>query len=205
MSGAAGTQSAAAWYRPRTVSHASLAQTQFREHFHVCAFVNGAAEERGATFTVELPTIDPVDEITDPAAPIAARARAAIRVLVVDDNVDLAELLAEALRCEGFDTAVEHNARDALKRWHSFEPHAAILDVGLPEQDGYELARELRDQHGADPTLIAATGYGQQKDRARAAEAGFDCHFVKPVSIRELVTILDERVVSTARADLPAP
>jgi DNA-binding response OmpR family regulator len=129
------------------------------------------------------------------------RDRSAVRVLVVDDNVDIAELLAEALRLEGFQTAVEHNARAALARWLSFVPHAAILDVGLPDLDGYELANALREQHGEDPTLIAATGYGQQKDRMRATEAGFDCHFVKPVSVRDLVSVLDQRVVSTV---LPA-
>jgi CheY-like chemotaxis protein len=137
--------------------------------------------------------------------PVAPSARSAVRVLVVDDNVDVAELLAEALRFEGFQTAVEYNGRAALERWLSFLPHAAVLDVGLPELDGYELAKALREQHGPDPTLIAATGYGQQKDRLRAADAGFDCHFVKPVSVRDLVLVLDERVVNAVQPDLAAP
>jgi len=70
--------------------------------------------------------------------------------------------------------------------------------ASLPELDGYDLARALRAQHGADPTLIAATGYGEQKDRLRAADAGFNCHFVKPVSVHDLVLVLDQRVVSSA-------
>ncbi len=86
----------------------------------------------------------------------------------------------------------------ALERWRSFVPHAAVLDVGLPELDGYELAKQLRAEHGAVPRLIAATGYGQRKDRMRAADAGFDCHFVKPVSVRDLVQVLDQRVVKSA-------
>ncbi|HEX3481824.1 MAG TPA: response regulator [Kofleriaceae bacterium] len=99
---------------------------------------------------------------------------------------------------EGFQTAVEHDGIAAIERWRSFVPHAAVLDVGLPELDGYELARKLRAEHGATPTLIAATGYGQRKDRQRAADAGFDCHFVKPVSVQDLVTVLDQRVVNAA-------
>lgn len=154
---------------------------------------------RGAAFTVELPTVmgAAAPAIAKPAPPTA---RGGVRVLVVDDNVDLAELLSEALRIEGFETAVEHDGRAALERWRSFAPHAAVLDVGLPELDGYELARTLRAEHGRDPMLIAATGYGLPKDRLRAADAGFDCHFVKPVSVRELVLALDQRVIGAARA-----
>ncbi len=125
-------------------------------------------------------------------------ARAAVRILVVDDNVDIAELLSEALHDEGFQTAIAHDARGALETWRSFVPHAAVLDVGLPDVDGYELARMLRAEHGKGATLIAATGYGQQKDRLRAADAGFDCHFVKPVSAQDLVVVLDQRVVTRA-------
>jgi CheY-like chemotaxis protein len=70
-----------------------------------------------------------------------------------------------------------------------------VLDVGLPELDGYDLAREIRAEHGRAPLLIAATGYGQPRDRERATDAGFDCHFVKPVSVQDLVSELDQRVV----------
>jgi len=150
----------------------------------------------GTAFTVELPTVRGRDEPAAVAPPQAPSARSRVRVLVVDDNVDIAELLSEALRIEGFQTAVEHDARTALERWRSFVPHAAVLDVGLPELDGYELAKQVRAEHGADPTLIAATGYGQPKDRLRAADAGFDCHFVKPVRVRDLVQVLDQRVVN---------
>jgi signal transduction histidine kinase/ActR/RegA family two-component response regulator len=159
---------------------------------------------RGATFTVELPRIAYVarTEVTPPAAPVVARA--CVRVLVVDDNVDLAELLSEALTVEGFQTAVAHDAHGALAQWREFEPHAAVLDVGMPELDGYELARLLRAEHGGQATLIAATGYGQASDRSRSAEAGFDFHFVKPVSVRELVGALDERVTRAGTAARPA-
>ena len=74
-------------------------------------------------------------------------------------------------------------------------PVAALTDVGLPVLDGYELARALRAEHGPAPTLIAATGYGHRNDQLRAVEAGFDCHLIKPVSVRDLVLLLDQRVV----------
>jgi signal transduction histidine kinase/ActR/RegA family two-component response regulator len=160
--------------------------------------VHSEGPGRGAAFTVELPTVTAPVQPVAIARPPASSARAGIRVLVVDDNVDIAELLSEALRIEGFETAVEYDGMAALKRWRSFAPHAAVLDVGLPELDGYELAKQLRAEHGTVPTLIAATGYAQRKDRLRAADAGFDCHFVKPVSVRDLVTVLDQRVVNAA-------
>jgi signal transduction histidine kinase/ActR/RegA family two-component response regulator len=153
----------------------------------------------GAAFTVDLPTVARAEAPAAIAAPQAPSARAGVRVLVVDDNVDVAELLSEALQMEGFQTAVEYDGRAALQRWRSFAPHAAVLDVGLPELDGYELAKQLRAEHGADPTLIAATGYGQRQDRLRSADAGFDCHLVKPVSVRDVVVVLDQRVVNPPR------
>jgi CheY-like chemotaxis protein len=150
---------------------------------------------RGSCFTVELPTAPPPEEMVQPIPPRPPVDRAGVRVLVVDDNVDVAQLLCEALQLEGFQTAVEYDSRAALEKWRSFLPHAAILDVGLPQLDGYELARTVRARHGRLPLLIAATGYGQATDRLRAADAGFDCHFVKPVSIEDIVTTLDQRVV----------
>jgi signal transduction histidine kinase/ActR/RegA family two-component response regulator len=160
---------------------------------------------RGSRFTVELPAVARTEQAVEPIPQQAPAERGGVRVLVVDDNEDIAELLSEALQLEGFQTAIAHHAHAALERWRSFVPHAAVLDVGLPELDGYELARSLRAEHGARPTLIAATGYGQQKDRLRAADAGFDCHFVKPVSVRDLVTVLDQRVVRSAQRTTPLP
>jgi signal transduction histidine kinase/ActR/RegA family two-component response regulator len=158
---------------------------------------------RGAAFTVELPTTARVEMPANVAQPAASSSRAGVRVLVVDDNVDIADLLCEALQDEGFETAVAHDGHGALERWRSFVPHAAVLDVGLPDLDGYQLARTLRAEHGKSATLIAATGYGQQKDRVRAADAGFDCHMVKPVSVRDLVIVLDQRLAGGAAPTPP--
>jgi signal transduction histidine kinase/CheY-like chemotaxis protein len=159
--------------------------------------VKSAGAGRGSTFTVDLPIAARVAHPPPaPAAEVVVPAREQVRVLIVDDNVDLAEMLSAALQIEGFDTAVEHDALGALSRWRTFAPHAAVLDVGLPDLDGYELAKTLRAEHGTDPTLIAATGYGQQRDRLLAVDAGFDLHMVKPVSVQDLVSVLDQRVVA---------
>jgi signal transduction histidine kinase/ActR/RegA family two-component response regulator len=155
----------------------------------------------GATFHVDFPLLT---EAATPAAPLIVRepaSRAGVRVLVVDDNADIAELIAEGLHDEGFETRVALEARAALEAWRAFAPQAAILDVGLPDMDGYDHARALREEHGAAPTLIAATGYGQKRDRVLAEQAGFDCHFVKPVSLRDLLVALDERVVARRSVD----
>jgi CheY-like chemotaxis protein len=124
---------------------------------------------------------------------------------VVDDNVDVAELLAEALQDEGFETAVAHGGQDALARWRSFLPHAGVLDVGLPDVDGYELAKALRAEYGGAATLIAATGYGLPTDRLRASDAGFDGYLVKPVRIQDLVVLLDARTVAAGARRRPEP
>jgi signal transduction histidine kinase/CheY-like chemotaxis protein len=156
----------------------------------------------GATFHVELPLLA---DRASPPAPFVARervSRAGVRVLVVDDDRDVAELIAEGLHDEGFETRVALEARAAIEAWRAFAPQAAILDVGLPDMDGYHLARALREEHGAGPTLIAATGYGQKRDRALAEQAGFDCHMVKPVSLRDLLVALDERVVARRGGDV---
>ena len=153
-----------------------------------------AGRDRGASFIVDLPTavrVEPPSERSELPAP---RVRVGARVLVVDDNVDVAELLSEALQDEGFETAVAYDGQAALETWRSFGPHAGVLDVGLPVLDGYELAKALRAEHGLGPTLIAATGYGRHDDRLRAVDAGFDCHLIKPVSVHDLVVLLDERI-----------
>jgi signal transduction histidine kinase/ActR/RegA family two-component response regulator len=169
------------------------------ERHHGSIVVHSDGPGRGSAFTVELPTFARIDKPVEVTQRLAPTTRARVRVLVVDDNEDLADLLSMSLRIEGFQTETAHDAHAALERWESFGPHAAVFDVGMPELDGYELARRVRAQHGSDPTLIAATGYGAPKDRTQAAEAGFDCHFVKPVSVHDLVRVLDERVVSAAR------
>lgn len=109
------------------------------------------------------------------------------RILVVDDNADAAETLSLLLACNGHTTQVALSSEEALRCAESFEPQVALLDIGLPGMNGYELARRFRGAPGLKAVrLIALTGYGQAEDRARALGAGFDDHLVKPVDLPAL-------------------
>ncbi|WP_334186605.1 hybrid sensor histidine kinase/response regulator [Noviherbaspirillum sp.] len=113
------------------------------------------------------------------------------RVLVVDDNVDAAELLASGLRATGHEVQTAYTGRSALALMWSFAPDVAILDIGMPEIDGYQLARAIRDQNtGWTGQLIALSGYGQVQDKEQALAAGFDHHITKPVRLIELNRII---------------
>ncbi len=138
---------------------------------------------QGATFEVRLPAIDPV---LDDAAPEqrVARARAA-RILVVDDNVDAAESVAALLGMLGHEVATAHDGQAALALLAQQAPDVAILDIGLPDMDGFALAAAIRAR-GWEGRLVALTGYGQDADKERARAAGFDVHLTKPVELEAL-------------------
>jgi two-component system, chemotaxis family, CheB/CheR fusion protein len=113
------------------------------------------------------------------------------RVLIADDNRDAAASLAMLLELEGHDVSVVHDGWQALQNIESLNPDVAMLDIGMPEIDGYEVARRVRRRpSGRDVMLIAVTGWGQETDRARAIEAGFDLHFTKPVEPETLINLL---------------
>jgi signal transduction histidine kinase/CheY-like chemotaxis protein len=139
---------------------------------------------QGSTFEIRLPRSGPISE----AAPEhLLSTHASRRILVVDDNVDAATPLAEILNLEGHQCKALFSAHDALERAASFRPDFILLDIGLPDLDGYEVARRLRQIDGLQGVgLIALTGYGQPEDIERARAAGFDWHFVKPLDYREL-------------------
>jgi CheY-like chemotaxis protein/two-component sensor histidine kinase len=154
---------------------------------------------RGATFTVWLPRAPDVCDVCDasstgaPAAPsaIARPERRATSVLVVDDNVDAATLLADLLESHGYTARVAHDAPQVLELAHDFVPDVALLDIGLPAMDGYELARRLRALPSwCNVRMMALTGYGQSSDRIRSKEAGFDHYLVKPISFAMLESLL---------------
>jgi CheY-like chemotaxis protein len=110
-----------------------------------------------------------------------------MRVLVVDDNEDGAAMLCTALQLHGYDVRAASDGMEALRVAAEFRPEAALLDIGLPVMDGYELAGRLRNMPAlAGIRLIALTGYGQDRDRAKAHAAGFDHHLVKPVAVDAL-------------------
>jgi len=109
------------------------------------------------------------------------------RVLIVDDNVDAADSLAMLLSFQSHTTEVVYSGKDALERFETFRPEVALLDIGLPEMDGYELARRLRAMPQFNEVrLVALTGYGRTKDHQRTQAAGFDDHLVKPVDFSAL-------------------
>ncbi len=115
----------------------------------------------------------------------------AFRVLVVDDNADGAATLSMLLELSGYQVRTAADGLSALAAAEAFRPHAVLLDIGLPVLDGYEVARRIRANPGFDGiVLIALTGYGQDADRARSQQAGFDHFFVKPTDPRVLCDVL---------------
>jgi PAS domain S-box-containing protein len=150
----------------------------------------------GSEFTVRLPLLAETARAgaaprEQPSRPRPQGVTEGMRVLVVDDNIDAAEALAMALEMVGCETRMAHTAQSALAVAPSFGPDAVLLDIGLPDLNGYELARRLRALPGGTATtLIATTGWGQDKDRRRALEAGCDHHLTKPIDIERLRDLL---------------
>jgi PAS domain S-box-containing protein len=149
-------------------------------------------EGRGSTFTVRLPLPEQGARAAEQASGDALQqAPGSLRVLVVDDNTDAAELVAMFLDLLGYEVSVEFSPAAALERARQLMPHVCLLDIGLPGMDGKELARRLRRLPGLERVRLAAmTGYGQPHDRRETEAAGFDVHFVKPVETDALAAWL---------------
>jgi CheY-like chemotaxis protein len=154
----------------------------------------------GSEFSIELPLASPVVEILKPELPsfeagrlAEARAR---RVIVVDDNHDAAAMLKSALELMGFVVKVAHDGPSALELAASFRPEVGLVDIGLPVMDGYELAERFRESADGPNgmRLVAVTGYGQDADRQRSAEAGFARHLVKPIDLGELQKAIEHAI-----------
>ncbi len=145
---------------------------------------------QGSEFSIRLPVLQ------DAPAPAAEQdgahpATGPVRVLVVDDNADAAQMLATLLEAHGHAVSVEYDGTAGYARALRERPEVMLLDIGLPDLDGHELARRLRaTPETANAVLVALTGYGQSDDRDRAREAGFDRHLVKPADLSELLRIL---------------
>jgi signal transduction histidine kinase len=150
-----------------------------------------AGTGKGATFELRLPTADPEAFARQAApAPIEPGLRP-LRAVVVDDAADLRELVADLLRMKGHEVMAVEDGPSAVALIRSERPDVALIDIGLPEMDGYEVARELRrDLPSAQLRLIAMTGYGQAADKATAMQAGFDAHIVKPASADKIMRAL---------------
>ena len=168
----------------------SLARTLVEMHGGtVSAWSEGLG--RGSEFTVRLPALAPVSS-SQVADDVSAQASSAARrrILVVDDSRDAAETLALLLELDGHDVLIAHDGPKALELAKMERPAVMLLDIGLPGMDGYEVCRRARAEGLADTTIIAMTWYGQERDRQRSSEAGFDGHTVKPVELSELSRIL---------------
>ncbi len=158
--------------------------------------VHSAGRGRGSEFTVRLPACAgsrPVTERDSEAAPELGPRRSGLRILLVDDNTDAADVLAEVLRGAGHEVAVAYDGPQALGIARNFEPNTALLDIGLPVLDGYELAGKLRELLPGRPLrLVAVTGYGQDTDKRKSHAAGFDAHLVKPIDLGALIRLIDD-------------
>jgi PAS domain S-box-containing protein len=155
---------------------------------------------RGSEFTVRLPlSAAPVLAEETPGETEPAPSATSLRVLVVDDNKDAAESLGALLRTWGHSARTVHDGPSAIRVAHSWAPEVVLLDIGLPGMSGHEVARQLRQGGGEQaPVLVAVTGYGQEDDRLRSLEAGFDLHWIKPVEPEALRTLLT--TVGTGRS-----
>jgi signal transduction histidine kinase/ActR/RegA family two-component response regulator len=148
---------------------------------------------QGSEFVVRLPIVAQPPEPVRAEPPIPATRSAdamPLHVLVVEDNRDAADSLAMLLRLWGHEVRTSHDGHSGLKAAQSYRPHVVLLDIGLPGLDGYEVARQLRAQFGSAMRLVAMTGYGQEEDRRRAFEAGFNAHLVKPADPEVLQSVL---------------
>jgi PAS domain S-box-containing protein len=148
----------------------------------------------GSEFCISLPRLAALDGAADDDASSAGvQAPGALRVMVVDDNVDAAQMLAALLEVQGHAVCVEYDGKGALAHAQRDCPDVLLLDIGLPDMDGYELARRLRSQpESAGATLVALTGYGQSQDRKEAEQAGFDHYLVKPADLDQVNEVLAE-------------
>jgi PAS domain S-box-containing protein len=152
--------------------------------------VNSGGPGRGSEFTVRLPVVEPaLPAVASAAAP--ARPAVPQRVLIVDDNDDGAESLSMLLQFDGHETLKAHTGPEALDAAARFRPDVMLLDIGLPGMSGYEVCRRIRrEPWGQAMLIVALTGWGQEEDRKRSEEAGFDTHMVKPVDHEMLLRLL---------------
>ena len=160
--------------------------------------VESAGLGTGATARIRLPAREPPAEASAiaPVEPVPAGSGAASRVLIVDDNEDAAFMLETLLDGPSFTTRLAHDGEAALGVALEFAPEIVLLDIGLPRLDGYEVARRLRGREAEGTSravIIAMTGFGQESDRRRAFDAGFDHHLVKPLDTRTLLALLERQ------------
>jgi signal transduction histidine kinase/CheY-like chemotaxis protein len=179
----------------------SLAKRMAEMH-HGTIEAKSQGEGRGSEFIVTLPIMSqaPLDLPTTPAtrsrfskeALESVRKNTGRKILVVDDNESAAQTLGSLLTDNGHEVTLAYNGTETLSRVQEIAPQIVILDIGLPDIDGYEVGKRLREKYGTYLSLVALTGYGQEEDKQKALDVGFDYHLVKPVSIVDVERILTE-------------
>jgi len=162
---------------------------------------------RGSEFVVRLPTLLQLGDENHNGSSSNGDAALAprldrLRAVVVDDNVDAAESLADLLRLLGHEVAIAHDGPTGLAAARSFRPDVVLLDIGLPGMDGYEVARRLQSDSDSSAVVVAVSGYGRDEDRRLSREAGMKHHFVKPIEFRSLRMLLDS-VCAGRKAAIP--
>jgi CheY-like chemotaxis protein len=147
---------------------------------------------QGSEFVVRLPVVPPpLPEPSLPATEKAQPPRPCLRVLVVDDNVDTVTTLAMLVQESGHDVRTAYDGSSVLEAALDYRPNVVLLDIGLPGLNGFEVAKRIRQQPALQNTvLVAMTGYGQDSDRKRSHEAGFDHHLVKPGDFGTVLQLL---------------
>src|SRR5262249_30603710 len=149
---------------------------------------------KGSEFIVHMPILVEGPATPDPKAPADLMITTPRRFLIVDDNKDAAMALSVLLRLSGHETEVAHDGLQAVEVAEMFQPEIILLDIGLPKWKGYDACRRIREQTwGKNMLIVAVTGWGQEEDRRKAQEAGFDFHMVKPVNYKTLMAILAEK------------
>jgi CheY-like chemotaxis protein len=146
----------------------------------------------GSEFVVDLPLSLGERRIEVSAEAVRRLPSAMRRILVVDDNEDAADLLRVALEARRHEVQVAGTGSAALVSVGASAPDVALLDIGLPDMNGYELASKLRERFGDEVTLVALTGYGEESARAASRQAGFDVHLVKPVRLDQLFAMIED-------------
>ena len=146
---------------------------------------------KGSEFTVRLPRTKKPDRPSEAAMGRIAASSKPARILVIDDNVDTARVMAKLLKLLGHEVKISHDGPEGIETARDFRPSFVLLDIGLPGMDGYEVAAQLRREVCCkESVIIAVSGYGQDEDRRRSKEAGFHHHLIKPLDHDALITLL---------------
>lgn len=163
-------------------------------------YATSAGPGQGAEFTVRLPLVNQKPN-TENAPSLTALSTQALRILIIDDNVDSATGLSLCLESLGYELRSAHTGKEGVAAARNYQPDAILLDIGLPDIDGCEVARRLREERSLNSTrIVAMTGYSGDADRDRAQRAGFDHYLVKPVELPKLLELLDAFACETGAA-----